>query len=492
MADQQHTNPSASSGNAGLSDASVPGSPIPGAPGAIPGAPGTASGPQTDQAQGPQTDPAQGQGAAQQTGQDAATGQQAGQETDQTSGQQPGQDSSQVQPVAAPVPWYAHAPLWLSILLLIGVLAALGWLIYGKWSAEQAALWQKEESLAALKAQNDAHEAYLKELQLLLQKDPCDIAPGLAAITPPSGLGLPVLPGDRNTPGQGSEGSTDPRSGEPLQIPPQQSAQGGGQSGLKPNPAAPAAPALPAPGATAQKADQKKDKPLQAKEPASIAELLEQSTVLILAAQPNGVSMGTGFFISPTTIMTNAHVVGTASQAVFINKFVGTVRSATVILRTQAQGLDFAVLQTREPIPVKPLKLQEQLVNRMERVSAWGFPSAVTADDPKFRGLLMGNADAAPEVVYTEGSVNVVLDRQPPLIVHSATVSQGNSGGPLVNAAGDVVGINTMIKLDDRSYRQSSLSIPSTVMAAFLKANKVAFTAAPAKTAAGQTGGGGQ
>ena len=263
MADQQHTNPSASSGNAGLSDASVPGSPIPGAPGAIPGAPGTASGPQTDQAQGPQTDPAQGQGAAQQTGQDAATGQQAGQETDQTSGQQPGQDSSQVQPVAAPVPWYAHAPLWLSILLLIGVLAALGWLIYGKWSAEQAALWQKEESLAALKAQNDAHEAYLKELQLLLQKDPCDIAPGLAAITPPSGLGLPVLPGDRNTPGQGSEGSTDPRSGEPLQIPPQQGTQGGA-NGLKPNPAAPAAPALPAPGATAQKADQKKDKPLQA------------------------------------------------------------------------------------------------------------------------------------------------------------------------------------------------------------------------------------
>ena len=144
------------------------------------------------------------------------------------------------------------------------------------------------------------------------------------------------------------------------------------------------------------------------------------------------------------------------------------------------QGLDFAVLKTREPIPVKPLKLQKELVQKMERVSAWGFPSAVMSDDPKFLGLLQGNMQAAPEVVYTEGSVNVVLNRKPPLVVHSATVSQGNSGGPLVNAAGDVVGINTMIKLDDQSYRQSSLAIPSTVIAAFLEANKVSFT--PAKS----------
>ena len=447
MADLQHTNPSASSGTAGP-DASVSGT----------AATQTASagGPQAGQPQGSDQGNDQSQGSA--------------------------QDAGQAQPVAAPLPWYAHAPLWLSILLLIGVLAALGWLIYGKWSAEQAALWQKEEALAALKAQNDAHEAYLKELQLLLQKDPCDIAPGLAAITPPGDLGLPVLPGDEAQPGPAT-----PRSGEPLQIPPQQDTEGSTQPGQA-APNAQAAPAQPVPGASAQK---KGSKPLQAKEPASIAELLEQSTVLILAAQKDGVSMGTGFFLSPTTIMTNAHVVGTASQAVFINKFVGTVRSATVLLRTQAQGLDFAILQTREAIPVQPLKLQETLVNRMEKVSAWGFPSAVTADDPKFRGLLMGNADAAPEVVYTEGSVNVVLDRQPPLIVHSATVSQGNSGGPLVNEAGEVVGINTMIKLDDRSYRQSSLSIPSPVMAAFLKANKVPFTTAQAKASA-KAGGGGQ
>ena len=260
----------------------------------------------------------------------------------------------------------------------------------------------------------------------------------------------------------GQNGQTG-RSGEPLQIP----------RDAAPESAAPAAQAK-------EPVTKMPPKRLEAREPANVAELLEQNTVLILALVGKGVSMGTGFFLSPDTIMTNAHVVGNVTEVVYINKFVGTVRAASVLLRVREQGLDFAVLKTREPIPVKPLKLQKELVQKMERVSAWGFPSAVMSDDPKFLGLLQGNMQAAPEVVYTEGSVNVVLNRKPPLVVHSATVSQGNSGGPLVNAAGDVVGINTMIKLDDQSYRQSSLAIPSTVIAAFLEANKVSFT--PAKS----------
>lgn len=376
---------------------------------------------------------------------------------------------------AVAAPWYARAPIWIVILLLLALLAGLGWLIYQKYNAEKLETARQERNLATLKAYNDAQEEYLKKLRALLQEDPCAIPARLAQIEPPAGTGLPVLPGDSGVDGKdqdagvsgtqeksGQNGQTG-RSGEPLQIP----------RDAAPESAAPA---------TQAKVPVTKMPPkrLEAREPANVAELLEQNTVLILALVGKGVSMGTGFFLSPDTIMTNAHVVGNATEVVYINKFVGTVRAASVLLRVREQGLDFAVLKTREPIPVKPLKLQKELVQKMERVSAWGFPSAVMSDDPKFLGLLQGNMQAAPEVVYTEGSVNVVLNRKPPLVVHSATVSQGNSGGPLVNAAGDVVGINTMIKLDDQSYRQSSLAIPSTVIAAFLEANKVSFT--PAKS----------
>lgn len=399
---------------------------------------------------------------------------------------------------AAAAPWYARAPIWLAILLLLALLAALAWLLYQKYTAEERLTAEQYHTLAELRSYNDAQEEYLRSLRAQLQEDPCDIPALLAQITPPAGSGLPALDGS------GASGTDRPadqgsgmsgRSGEPLQIPedtvPNESgtAPDNGKQSMpgEPAPAAPGKvePAVPVAPATAEAAQSAQKRAateaqpcLKAREPASVADLLEQNTVLIIAIMGRGISMGTGFFIAPDTIMTNAHVVGQAEEVVYINKFVGTLRSATVLMRTQDQGLDFAVLKTRESIPVKPLKLCTDLVTRMEKVSAWGFPSAVVSDDPKFIGLLRGNQQAAPDVVYTEGSVNVVLERKPPLVVHSATVSQGNSGGPLVNAAGDVVGINTMIKIDDRSYRQSSLAIPATVIAAFLEANKVPFTPA--------------
>ena len=375
---------------------------------------------------------------------------------------------------AVAAPWYTSAAPWVTILLLLALAATLGWLAWQKHAAEQLVRDRHDQEQARLKQHNDEREAYLNELRALLELDPCDIARALAGIRPPAGRNLPVLPDGLR--GTGTAANTPAHT--PAQTPVQTPADAPSAESAAGQPSS--QPSGPASGTNAQgrTADEALNGP-EAREPANIAELLEQNTVLILAAQDRGVSMGTGFFLSPDTIMTNAHVVGTASEAVYINKFVGSVRAARVLMRTRDNGLDFAVLRTGEPVPVKPLQLQKSTVQRMEKVSAWGFPAAVTGDDPKFMGLLRGNAEAAPEVVYTEGTVSVVLDKSPPVIVHTATVSQGNSGGPLVNGQGEVVGINTMIKLDDKSYRQSSLAIPSSVMARFLEANGLPFTMAP-------------
>ncbi len=188
--------------------------------------------------------------------------------------------------------------------------------------------------------------------------------------------------------------------------------------------------------------------------------------------------MGSGFFITPNHIMTNAHVVKGCTYVVFTNKKLGAVQKARVAMFTESNGQDFAVLHTSATCNITPLEILDGLVSRTQKVSAWGYPGAVTDGDPKLIALFKGDMTAAPEVVYSEGAVNVILDRIPPLIVHSATISQGNSGGPLVDEQGRVVGINTFIKLDDQSYRQSSLSIPSTTICKFLTENGIPYTQA--------------
>lgn len=340
-----------------------------------------------------------------------------------------------------PVPWYRR-PLFWGIVLFLLILALLGWLFWKQWQAAEAEKQAQEAALAAQLAKNAEMDAYLAQLRALLKEEPCVIKEKLAQLPPPPGTVPGVVP--------------DGRSGEPLQIPSDAAPQG--------------TPVTP------QKAPAR---------PGSMAQLLEQGTVLVLARQPQGLSMGSGFFISRRHVLSNAHVVGNASQAFLINKATGGVLQATVRHRSADGGRDFALLELSADAAITPLEFAPG-VERTQRVSAWGFPGAVTNDDPKFMALLQGNGSAVPEVVYTEGVVSVILERTPPLVVHTATVSQGNSGGPLVNEQGQVVGINTFIKLDDASYRQSSIAIVGSSITAYLREIGIGFSQAAATPAAAQ------
>jgi hypothetical protein len=196
---------------------------------------------------------------------------------------------------------------------------------------------------------------------------------------------------------------------------------------------------------------------------ANLAELLERSTVMIIAIAPGnaGAGHGTGFFVSGDVVVTNAHVVegGVGGQVFVTSATLGRAIPAqiTAISRAPDGGnvqpgmLDLAALKLAEPVPgAQPLALTTQ-GGRLTDVVAAGYPASVVQQETELRGfvqeLMQGRLSRPPELVVTRGVISSVQQVGGNLTVlpHSADISAGNSGGPLVDNCGRVVGINTFV-----------------------------------------------
>lgn len=204
---------------------------------------------------------------------------------------------------------------------------------------------------------------------------------------------------------------------------------------------------------------------------------LERACVFIVSADSAGeITTGSGFFVTPEYIVTNAHAVASGAQRVLVtSKALGQPVLGTCVAQDSSGERDYALLRITPPsgaaIAVPAFATSTR---RTEKVGAWGFPHVIGQNDPAYKRLLSGSdISAVPELVYSEGVVSALLDRTPPLIVHTAPISPGNSGGPLVNAQGQIIGINTMITLDEDSYRQASIAIAAQDLLQFLATNGI-------------------
>jgi serine protease Do len=149
--------------------------------------------------------------------------------------------------------------------------------------------------------------------------------------------------------------------------------------------------------------------------------------------------LGTGFIIRPDgVIVTNAHVVaGATNISVMLRD--GTTYPAKTIGTDETN--DLAVLKVdAKNLPVAPLGDSDNLL-----VGEW----AIAIGNPY--GFMLGN----PEPSVTAGVIsgvgrNLVARGEGPsayfdMIQTDASINPGNSGGPLVNADGEVIGVNSSI-----------------------------------------------
>ena len=152
-----------------------------------------------------------------------------------------------------------------------------------------------------------------------------------------------------------------------------------------------------------------------------------------IETEDGGEGQGTGFIISPDgQVVTNAHVV---ENAVTIKVMLsdGTVESAELVQKDPTR--DLAVL----------------------KIQGDNLPSARLGNSAELEVgdevLAIGNALGLGDTPTVTTGIVSALDRQlhlagnrlTRLIQTDAAINPGNSGGPLVNAKGEVIGVNTAI-----------------------------------------------
>jgi len=157
--------------------------------------------------------------------------------------------------------------------------------------------------------------------------------------------------------------------------------------------------------------------------------------------------LGSGFIVSADgVILTSAHVVAGASditvrlsdQREFAAKLIGLDRPTDVaVLKIDAQDLPTVAIGDAHRIRVGSWVLAIG--------SPYGFDSTATA------GIVSATTRALPHQAYV------------PFIQTDVPVNPGNSGGPLFNASGQVIGINSQIYSDTGGFQGLSFAIPIDV-----------------------------
>ncbi len=148
---------------------------------------------------------------------------------------------------------------------------------------------------------------------------------------------------------------------------------------------------------------------------------------------------GSGVFISDQGyILTNNHVVEDTKE-VHIVLSDGSQEKA-VIIGTDIYS-DLAVLKTDARAPAVATLGNSDLLNPGESVIAIGSPLG------NFKNTVTVGVVSATGRSIDTGSGYQIED----LIQTDAAINQGNSGGPLMNLAGEVIGINTLVVRNTQS-----------------------------------------
>jgi serine protease Do len=164
-------------------------------------------------------------------------------------------------------------------------------------------------------------------------------------------------------------------------------------------------------------------------------------------------SLGSGVIVDAKGyIVTNRHVVEKADRirVKLMDDPPGVLHDAKVIGSDQETDLAVIKIESEKGLPVAKLGNSDSM-----EVGDWVL--AV--------GSPFGLSETVTAGIVSAKGRNIVPNRQfQSFIQTDAAINPGNSGGPLVNMAGEVIGINTAILTDTNAYAGVGFAMPSNTV----------------------------
>lgn len=160
----------------------------------------------------------------------------------------------------------------------------------------------------------------------------------------------------------------------------------------------------------------------------------------------SGNSLGSGFAVGENCIVTNAHVIGNP-HSITVETYGGTKHKASVL--GMNEQLDIAVLI------VKDAQFPYLDIADLSTMKTGDDIYAIGAPHGMAYTLTKGGISAKERTVGNQTYIQI-----------DAAINEGNSGGPLLNDAGQVLGMNTLKMSDSEGI---GLAIPVSRICDYLK-----------------------
>jgi serine protease Do len=187
-------------------------------------------------------------------------------------------------------------------------------------------------------------------------------------------------------------------------------------------------------------------------------------------SQVTPIGHGTGFAVAPNKIVTNAHVVREAMQddtlrIAIVPSDGGSADYADIV--TVSSAKDLALLETTGKLRLPPLTIAGSAAGDGDEVAAVGYPMNVD----RAQGLDLSDLFRPQPPVKSRGFISGARpSRDVDTLLHTAAIARGNSGGPLLDNCGRVLGVNSFgTTSEDGSDAEFSFAISDKELVPFLK-----------------------